>query len=197
MGARHEALMIVAALSEEAERFRLDYDPCAVVVGVVGHRPERLGARDPGDPRRYGLRERLGAKFLELGATLLWSGGAQGSEEDACRSAIHLGIRFRLALPFPGFDDGWPSEARKRAHKIRSQALSVEYVSTKRPRTRHEATRFYLERNASLVRRVDPLIAVWDGGPGGTEQAVRVAEAIGRPWSRIDPRDAGGVHAPS
>lgn len=186
--------MMGAALAEDAERFRIQQDPCAVVVGVTGHRPERLGATDPADPRRYWLRERLITKLRELGATLLWSGGSQGADEDACRVAIHLFIPFRLALPFPGFDEPWPAEARKRAHQIRSQARGVEYVNTRRPYTRHEATRFYLERNVFLVRRVDHLIAVWDGEPGETAHTVRAAEAIGRPWTQIDPRDYGAAH---
>jgi uncharacterized phage-like protein YoqJ len=189
--------MTAAALSEEAERFRVELAPCAVVVGITGHRPARLGALEPADPRRYWLREQLIAQLRQLGATLLWSGGAQGAAEDGCRVAIHLGIRFRLALPFPGYDEAWTPEARKRAHRIRSQALSVEYVSAQRPRTLHEATRFYLERNAFLIRRIDHLIAVWDGEPGGTAHTVSLAEAIGRPWTRIDPRDYGAAHAPS
>lgn len=189
--------MIGAALAEDAERFRAKLNPCAVVVGVTGHRPPRLGAADTADPRRRWLREQLIIKLRKLGATLLWSGGAQGTDEDACRVAIHLRVPFYLALPFPGYDALWPAEARKRAHQIRSQARGVEYVSARRPRTRHEATRLYLEPNVFLVRRVDHLIAVWDGGPGRTAHTVRAAEAIGLPWTWIDPRDGGAIHASS
>lgn len=185
--------MIGAALAEDAERFRVELDPCAVVVGVTGHRPPRLGATEPGDRRRYWLREQLITRLRELGATLLWSGGSQGAEEDACRVAIHTRIPFRLALPFPGFDESWPEEARKRAKKIRSQARSVEYVSKGRPSIDHEET-LYLEANVALVRRVEHLIVIWDGGPGRTEHAVRAAAAIGRPWTWIDPTDYRGDH---
>lgn len=189
--------MAALACVLDPERFPLHSDPCAVVVGVIGHQPERLRAHDPADPLRYWLRERIGRELLALGATLVWSGGAQGADEDGCRVAIQLGIPFCLALPWPGYDRRWTSEARTRAHKIRSQARGVEYISKRSPPTDRAARRFYLNRDVAIVRRVEHLIAVWDGGPGETADTVSLAASAGRSWTQIDPREFRPAHVPN
>lgn len=164
-------------------------------MGVCGHRPARLGGSDPADPVRRWLRGELARVLRALGASLVWSGGALGVEEDGCQVALELGLPFCLALPFPGFDARWPEEDQRRHERLRRQAHGVQYVSDRSPRDPQHARQLYRARNRFLVRQVDHLVAVWDGGEGGTAQAVRLARSLERGVTVIDPAKEGGRHA--
>lgn len=164
-------------------------------MGVCGHRPGRLGSSDPAHPLRRSIRGELARVLGALGASLVWSGGALGADEDGCQVALELRLPFCLALPFPGFDARWSAEDRRRVQRLHQQASSAQYVSHRAPRSPQQARRFYRARNLFLVRQVDHLIAVWDGGEGGTAQTVRLARSLRRGVTVIDPRQEGRSHA--
>ena len=166
-----------------------------MIVGVCGHRPGRLGGIDPAHPVRRWIRGELARVLGALGASLVWSGGALGADEDACQVALELGIPFCLALPFPGFDARWPEEDRRRYERLRRLAHGVEYVSDRAPRNQPDARRRLRARNLFLVRQADHVVAVWDGGEGGTAQTVRLARCLGRALTVINPRQEGRSHA--
>lgn len=48
-----------------------------------------------------------------------------------------------------------------------------------------DAARKLQKRNEWLVDRVDTLLAVWTGRPGGTANCVRYAERVGKPVIRV------------
>ncbi|MFO0578355.1 MAG: SLOG family protein [Polyangia bacterium] len=166
-----------------------------MIVGVCGHRPARLGDSDPSSLLRRFLRGELSRALVKLGASLVWSGGALGADEDACHAALELGLPFCLALPFPGYTARWSTRQRRRYQLLRQQAREWLYVSDRTPGDRQQAAALYRARNLFLVRQVDHLVAVWDGGEGGTAQTVRLARSLRRGVTVIDPRREGRSHA--
>ena len=77
----------------------------------------------------------------------------------------------------------WPAEARARYASLLTRAAEVVYVSPPgyAPAKMHA-------RNAWMIDRADGVVALWDGSPGGTSNAVEYARRTGKPvenlWAR-------------
>ena len=132
-----------------------------MLVGITGHRPERLGNNWP-------IVERWIAEKLEEYKTRgervsLITGMARGVDQIAATTAINAGVGVRCYYPFP--------------HKFSDLE---DYVLVNAEVTRFEQDKYssgvYFKRDRRIVDDCDILFAVWDGiKNGGTWQTIKYA----------------------
>ena len=91
-------------------------------------------------------------------------------------SALRLGVPLVAAVPFAGQESRWPPEARARYRALLAAAAEVVVVSP----GGYSAEKMQI-RNRWMVDRCDALVALWDGGAGGTAGCVAYARSVGRP----------------
>lgn len=137
----------------------------------AGHRPERLGISRE-EACRYLQREILAA--YEDGINVFISGMARGidlwaAESVLCLRQTHTDMKLICAVPFEGMERSWSAEERKEYDTVIRQADHVRYICT-----RYSPSCFQ-QRNMWMIDRVSRLIAIWDGSPSGTENAVTYA----------------------
>ncbi len=157
--------------------------PTSEIIAVTGHRPIQLGGY--GDtPTRAVIVEALRAALLDLQPAKAISGMALGVDQDFARVCIELDIPFVAAIPFAGQERLWPHPAREQYRELLACATEVVTVCE----GGYAAWKMQT-RNQWMVNHCDQLIAVWNGGAGGTGNCVRYAERMGRPIHVIEPQD--------
>jgi uncharacterized phage-like protein YoqJ len=172
------------------------------VVAFTGHRPTRLGGYGPGEdsPVARNVRTVLDHVVRRIiaahpeGVTFL-SGMAQGVDTWAAeiviaqRTAGAQGVRLIAVVPFVGQERVWPRAAQERYRAILGQADEVAVLQRPGPEapTSAQVTAWLHERNRCMVARADLVVAIFDGSPGGTAEAVSYARRRGVPVVRIDP----------
>jgi uncharacterized phage-like protein YoqJ len=170
-------------------------------VAFTGHRPPRLGGYGAGEnsPIARNVRIVLDHAVDQIiiryprGVAFL-SGMAQGVDTWAAETVIaqrDAGARHaRLvaAIPFAGQERVWPQAAQERYRNILARADEVAVLRhpTSIP-TPAQVAGWLHARNRWMIDRADLLVAVFDGSPGGTAEAVRYARDRGVPVARIDP----------
>jgi uncharacterized phage-like protein YoqJ len=149
-----------------------------MIVAGTGHRPEKLSTAQH---RGYSIEARqLLESFVEsivreLRPSFVVSGMAQGYDMALAEAAVRCGVPFTAAIPFGGQEAQWPQEARERYAALLKKAHTIKLVTE----GGYAAWKFQ-RRNEVLVHSCDLLIALWDGGDGGTTNCIRYAEKIGR-----------------
>ena len=137
-----------------------------MLVGVTGHRPERLGTNWPVVERWIaGKLEEYKARGERVS---LISGMARGVDQIAATTAIDMGVGVRCYYPFP--------------HKFSS---IEDYVMTRADVIRYEANEYmpnaYFIRDRRIVDDCDVLLVVWDGIKyGGTYCTYKYALEKGK-----------------
>lgn len=137
-----------------------------MLVGITGHRPERLGTNWP-------IVERwIAGKLEEYKArgerVSLISGMARGVDQIAATTAIDAGVGVRCYYPFP--------------HQMSNLE---DYVTTHAEVIRYEANEYrsdaYFIRDRRIVDDCDVLLVVWDGIKyGGTYYTYKYALEKGK-----------------
>jgi len=137
-----------------------------VLVGITGHRPERLGTNWPVVERWIaGKLEEYKARGERVS---LISGMARGVDQIAATTAIDAGVGVRCYYAFP--------------HKFSNLE---DYVMTHAEITRFEQDEYspnvYLTRDRRIVDDCDVLLVVWDGvKSGGTYYTYKYALEKGK-----------------
>ncbi len=182
--------------------------PVGIRVGITGHRPNKLG-RDAPDRIRASLGHVLGRIDASLGrlAPRALDGGlperrlvsalAEGADRLAVE-ALPPGWRLVALLPMPrteyeadflGLGEGTSAsrDAFRAALAGADSVIELPYAADQ------ERSAHYAALAAALVRRIDLLLAVWDGeaaaGPGGTAAVVSEAASLGVGVVHVDPTD--------
>ena len=158
-----------------------------MILGVTGHRPEKLGGHDNivvhGQIRLW-----FQATIKELGPTGCISGMALGADQLFAEACILEGVPFVAAVPAIWQSDRWPREARVKYISLLEKARDVVVVS---PPDVPFHTAMQL-RNEFVVDGSDAMCAVWDGSPGGTANTMKYLEReypnSGRMKAVLDPR---------
>ena len=181
----------VAAEKVRAEHFpqhfkldRMNPEP-PFVVGVVGHRPNRLP--DAEMPR---IRQQLQDVLAEIQATrqagsmVLMTGLAEGTDRIAARMALDRGWHLVGSLPFSRarYVKDFATEA-SRAEFDGLMAKAARIVEAPRADTYADQNLGYAEQGLGLVAAAGAIVTVWDGqgahGTGGTAEVVANARARG------------------
>lgn len=152
-----------------------------MIVGVTGHRPDKLGSWDPGHPVVDRVKRALRNALASPWPSLLITGMALGVDQWAAQEAIDLGIPFVAALPCDDFEKTWPLLAQERFQTLVRKAKHAIVV---RPGPYHEWK--LQRRNEFIVDMCASLIAVWDGSSGGTANCVEYADSVNRPVRRLE-----------
>lgn len=158
--------------------------PLRPVVGITGHRPERLG---PGV--RPWLDAALKAQLAGLAPGSVLSGMAQGVDQWAAEACLALGVPYVAVIPCAGQDGRWGAGARAAYRRLVQAAADIVVVSP----GAYAAWKMHA-RNRWIVDHCEVLLAVWDGrAEGGTGACVAYARQRGRKVVRIDPAMAPAV----
>lgn len=150
-------------------------DECRYCCCFTGHRPEKI-KRNVDEINM--LIEAVVAEAVKEGFTTFISGMARGVDIWAAESVLRLrdkgnSIRLVCASPFEGFEKSWPEEWKSRYYRILKSADEVNYIC------RGYSAGCFQIRNRWMVDRSSRLIAVYDGGKGGTRNTINYARAQG------------------
>lgn len=154
-----------------------------IVLGVTGHRPDKLGGwkyyRPVGQQRLCDLVDayvRALKTQKDIEVTEIVTGMAPGFDTGAALAAICLAIPFIAAVPFEGQHDNWKDSDQEMYFELLSQAKSVIYVSP----PGYTAEKMLI-RNRWIVDNSDRLCALWNsagtGNYSGTGHCVRYADS--------------------
>ena len=160
-----------------------------MIVGVTGHRPERLGigswsGYDKANPLRTWVRAEMRRHLVELQPIRAVSGMAIGVDQDFVEVCVALAIPFVAAVPFRGQERQWPEPAQVEYHRLLKLAAEVVVVCE----GGYERWKMQA-RNEWTVDHINLLVAVFDGSQGGTANTVNYADRVGREKRRIDPNE--------
>lgn len=152
-------------------------------VAATGHRPDKLGGYDFYNPTREWVRYRIRQELAKLNPIACISGMALGVDQDFAWVAMSMGIPVLAAIPFEGQESRWPESSQAFYRDLRVRCYHTEIVCQG-----GYAPWKMQKRNEWMVDHCQILVAVWDGGPGGTGNCVKYATKVGRQMIRIDPR---------
>lgn len=146
----------------------------------TGHRPQKLGGfyGEKALAIQVPLQKRLIDiihRAIEAGFDTFISGGALGVDQMAIEAVLHhkqagATIKLIIARPFPSQGSKWPEAAQKKLANHCQAADEVVDVSPD-PYEREKMS----TRNEWMVDRSNAVVAVYNGGHGGTGNCVTYA----------------------
>lgn len=140
-----------------------------MIIGVSGHRPQKLGGSD------FDLMLLAQRVLMRERPDSVITGMATGWDQAVAKACHGLGIPFTAAVPFEGQEHRWPSHVQVQYFTLLGQAAKVVHVS--RPGY-HPAKMD--KRNQWIVDHADRMVVLYDGmGDSGTADAVQRAERSG------------------
>lgn len=151
-----------------------------MIVGVTGHRPDKLGGWRPGNPVQRKVRAALHDALVELRPAMLLTGMALGVDQWAAETCLDLHIPYTAVIPFEGQARPWPPASQRQYQFLVAHAAERVVVCE------GEFKPWKLQRrNEWVVDRCALLLAVWDGSRGGTGNCVAYAESVQREIRRL------------
>lgn len=164
-------------------------DMQAGIIGVTGHRPEKLYGYDLTEPRWIKLKELFKKVLLKEKATAGVTGMALGTDQVFAMSVLELkeqgcNIKLIAMLPFKGYSCKWPQEAQALFNNMLGKADKINYTGTSLQNVGYSLQK----RNEALVDVVRKLICVWDGSPSGTKNCIEYADSKSVPLIPVNPR---------
>lgn len=164
---------------------------------ITGHRPEKLHLGSENSPATVKLKQAIHSQFVNLyhqGVRHFYLGGALGVDLWAGEILVcmrdrenYSDLKLFLALPFPGYEQGWQKSSQERLENLRTVCDQATFVCT----GERAPALCYRERNYYLVDHADCLLAVYDVNlfRSGTGMTVRYGEKKGIPIFIIRPQD--------
>jgi hypothetical protein len=161
-----------------------------MIVGVTGHRPNRMHIGVARVEMRLqqvlrALRKGVGRAEKPIALSAL----AEGSDRLFADAALGLGFELRVLLPFKSADyetTFGDASATPAYHALMGRASQV----TELPGTLADSSSGYEAVGRHTVERSDIFVAIWDGKPaagrGGTPEIMQYALDLGRPVLWID-----------
>ena len=143
-----------------------------MVIGVTGHRPDKLGNEWDGvGPISDFVRTELQKQIDCLNPDCIITGMALGVDTIFAELAIKNNIPIQAALPFRGQQSKWSQQAQEKYFEILQHPMTrFTYVCE----PGYAVWKMY-KRNQWIVENCDILIAVWDGSSGGTSICIEWA----------------------
>lgn len=161
------------------------------VCSFTGHRPEKMGITEETSGECLALKLKLRevvADLLKRGYKTFITGMARGVDTWAAEAVLEASYKDKLklklyaAVPYPGQCEKWYYWEQDRYEEILRQCNGV-FVMCK-SYTHH----CMAWRNSFLVKYGDPLVAVFNGEPGGTANTIEMARKKNREIITVDPR---------
>lgn len=141
----------------------------------TGHRPEKLHSSERKICKEL---EREIRAAVDDGFQTFISGMARGSDIWAAEIVLKLRdkgapIRLIAASPFEGFELSWSLHWQKKYAAIMAKADHIRFISPSYDRG------CFQRRNEWMVNHSSRLIAVFNGGSGGTKNTIDFAAKVG------------------
>lgn len=163
--------------------------PEKLVVGVTGHRLQRLGLANTSqafqDDSVHKILVQIAMDWLSANQSrieFVRIGMAQGWDLAVGEACARLKIKYYACIPFQGQDDAWSDAWLKaRYGRVLMRAYKVYNDSGKHGAdlTPAEIRQALLDRNSSLLAGANVVLALHSGKSGGTADAIRKATAAG------------------
>lgn len=155
------------------------------IIGITGHRPHKFdNDYELTSPWMQNIKNKLRALIAHYKPKSGMSGLALGIDQLYAEVIIEANIELICAIPCRGQENAWPKSSRDKYNKILSYPKSVHYYLA----DKYTPTCMQ-ERNIWMCDRIDLLIDVWDGSPGGTRNCIEYADKIGLKREHIEPAD--------
>lgn len=138
------------------------------VLAGTGHRPDKLGGYGADVSTR--LVDLARAALMKYRPSRVVSGMALGWDTALALAAIELGIPLTAAVPFEGQERKWRHEQQQLFRAILARATEVVVVSPG-----GYAVWKMQVRNEWMVDRATGVLALWNGGGGGTGNCIEYA----------------------
>jgi hypothetical protein len=155
-------------------------------LGIVGHRELDAEAAAFVGASSIAL---LSDALSVSGKVVAVSALAEGADTLFAEAALSMKVPLEVVRPFSSYAGDFPTEPSRRRYR----GLALAARKETRLRFTARSTWAYEAAMRWLVENCDVLVAAWDGSParrrGGTAQAVRHAELIGRPIVQLDVAD--------
>lgn len=143
-----------------------------MTLGVTGHRPNKLGNEyDYKGPYSKYIRERLREQLIIYKPDRCVSGMALGVDTIFALLCLDMGIKLTAAIPCFNQDARWSKASKELYHQILAHPLVTVHYVTEGP---YNSTCMQ-KRNIWMVDRLNVLLAVWNGTPGGTKNCIDYA----------------------
>ena len=154
---------------------------------ITGHRPHTLGGHNPAkcvsDIKDY-LRNTANNLLTYHGDDLVFiSGGATGVDQWWAEIALEYGIPYELFLPFPTFTTRWESSVQQRFDILYENASAINMIR------QEYAPQAYSDRNRAMAESCTYAIAIWNGRPSGTANAIAHLKQLGKEIEFYFPKD--------
>lgn len=148
-------------------------------VAISGHQPFVLGgASEDLD----GQLRRLAARWLARQRPYeVVTGLAAGWDMACALAALDLRLPLVAALAFPGQGENWPDDARAELDRVLAACDEVATISG------GKGDGIWTRRDRWVIERGDRVLALWNGGKGGTGRALAYAESLGRSVDNLWP----------
>lgn len=147
-------------------------------IGITGHQ-ERDGIDWAWVRSR--LEQLLAAKAKLIGYSSL----AAGTDQVFAETVLNEGGQLTAVIPIENYASYFEDKALEQYQRLLASANVIELKSTKRDE------QAFLDAGKWIVRKVDQIIAVWDGeqaeGAGGTGDIVAYAISLDKPIVHINP----------
>lgn len=147
-------------------------------LAFTGHRPSRIGGYNPDVPLRKKIdnkiRDIILKTYKKYSLLNIIAGGALGVDTSAAQCALDLNIPLILAIPCLNQDITWSIKDQDIYKSILERASQVVYVTEGDYKQDIDCMK---KRNIWMVDNCDGLVAIWDGGPGGTAHCINYARS--------------------
>jgi uncharacterized phage-like protein YoqJ len=134
------------------------------VFAISGHRPEKM---KPGI--RVDIERLITEELVKHDDPYVIQGMAAGVDLWAARAAFRADIPFECAIPFKGHEPRKDFGVRYDYEQALKYADKITYVTDYE---KYPGAFVYELRNRYMIDNADLLIAVYNGSPGGTRNAV-------------------------
>ncbi len=159
-------------------------------LGITGHRPHRLGGHDPENPVIRRIEHNLICILTSLKthgyAVIGLTGMALGVDQAFARACLSTQTPYHAYIPLPEQPNRWPDSSRAVYRDLLTHAAQ-QHLTAAHVDSDQDVRRALLDRNSDIARDAQAAIAVWDGTPSGTADAVRKFRALGRPLFVLAP----------
>ena len=152
-------------------------------LGIVGHRELDLAGAAFVAAESFAL---LDAERAACGNVVAVSALAEGADTLFAEAALGLGVPLEIVRPFACYENDFGTEASRSRYSALVDAADLETRLPFSARSLHA----YEAAMRWIAETCDLLVAAWDGlpprGRGGTADAIRYAESIGRSVVHLD-----------
>lgn len=152
-------------------------------VAVTGHRTGRLGGHGEATTKR--LYDLARASLMPMkreyeGSLQVLTGMAIGWDQAVAEACVSLNIPYHAYIPFYGQENRWPDDTKRKYYELLNTAATVDVVNEG-----GYAPWKMNRRNEAMVDVCDMVLALWDGGDGGTYNCIQYAKKHNKPVENV------------